>query len=74
MLEGFTAWLTDTPLSALLSDTSRLWTWLIIPLSQSIHILSVAALMISAAILNLRLLGVGNRPQSFARLTAHLMP
>jgi hypothetical protein len=74
MLEGFTEWLTDSPLTALLSDTSQLATWLIIPVSQSLHILCVAVVLISATMLNLRLLGIGNATQNFAKLASQLMP
>jgi uncharacterized membrane protein len=58
----------------MLSDTTHLETWLIIPLSQTIHILSVAVVMISIGVLNVRLLGFGNSRQSFGRLTTQLTP
>ena len=74
MLEGFTEWLEATPLSAVLSDTTNFWTWLIIPVSQCIHIVCVAIVMISVGILNLRLLGIAGMRQSFAQLAGHLMP
>src|SRR6185295_17547129 len=74
MLQELTDWLSRTDLSALLSDTTHLETWLIIPLSQTIHILSVAVVMISIGVLNLRLLGVGNSKQTFGRLTTQLTP
>jgi len=74
MLEGFTAWLEQSDLTATFSDTTRTATWLIIPTSQSIHLVSVAVVMISVAIINFRLLGIAGNRQSFAQLTAHLMP
>lgn|SRR5215471_8713323 len=74
MLEGFTEWLEQSPLTAVFSDTNQLSTWLIIPTSQSIHIICVAVVMISVAIINLRLLGIAGNRQSFADLTGHLMP
>jgi hypothetical protein len=74
MLEGFIEWLEVTPLSLVLSDTTNFWTWLIIPVSQCIHIVCVAIVMISVGILNLRLLGIAGTRQSFAQLAAHLMP
>ena len=74
MLEGFNSWLEGTPLTAFFSDTTHFETWLIIPVSQCIHLLSIAALMISAGIVNLKLLGLTGRGQSFARLAGDLMP
>jgi len=74
MLQEFTDWLSHSELTAFLSDTTLLQTWIIIPLSQTIHILGVAVVMISIGVLNLRLLGVGSGSQSFARLTAQLTP
>jgi len=74
MIEQFTQWLSQTSLNAMLSDTTHLSTWLIIPLSQSIHILSVAVVMISVGVLNLNLLGIAGRRQGFAQLAKHLIP
>src|SRR5882672_9010930 len=74
MLEGFAEWLEVTPLSMVLSDTTNFWTWLIIPVSQCIHIVCVAIVMMSVGILNLRLLGIAGTRQSFASLAGHLMP
>lgn len=74
MLKGFSDWLTQTPLSLFLADTTQFSTWLIIPLSQTIHILAVSIVMISVAMLNLRLLGVAGHRDNFAQLTAQLMP
>jgi hypothetical protein len=74
MLEDFSQWLTHTPLSTSLADTTHLSTWLIIPVSQSIHILSVAVVMISVGVLNLHLLGIVRTRQTFAQLASHLIP
>ena len=74
MIEQFTQWLADTNLNAVLSDTTHLSTWLIIPLSQCIHILSVAVVMISVAVLNLNLLGIAGGRQNFAQVAKHLIP
>lgn len=74
MFQGFVEWLEQTPASLFLSDTTGFWTWLIIPVSQCIHIISIAVLLISVGILNLRLLGVQNSRQSFAQLAGYLMP
>ncbi len=74
MFQGFTDWLSQTSLNAFLSDTTNFWTWLIIPISQSVHIISVAIVMMAVGLLNLRLLGVTGTRQTFAQLTRHLMP
>jgi uncharacterized membrane protein len=74
MMESLSEWLTQTELSRFLSDTTQFSTWLIVPLSQTIHILGVAFVMISIAMLNLRLLGVAGGRQSFAQLTSQLTP
>jgi hypothetical protein len=74
MLEELSNYLTQTDLKAFLSDTTRMSTWLIIPVSQTVHILSVAAVLMSVAILNVRLLGLAGRRQSFAQWSRQLMP
>ena len=74
MLEGFTEWLTGTRATEVFSDTTVFWTWLIIPVSQCIHIICVAIVMMSVGLLNLRLLGMAGTSQSFAQLVRHLMP
>ena len=74
MLQQFSDWLTQTDINAFLSDTTHVSTWLIVPVSQSIHILAVAFIMIAVAVLNLRLLGFAGGRQNFAQLAARLMP
>lgn len=74
MLEQFSEWLNQTQLSATLADTTHLSTWLIIPLSQCIHILGVAVVMISVGVLNLHILGIVGRRLTFAQLAGHLIP
>lgn len=74
MFQGFVEWLEQTPASLFLSDTTGFWTWLIIPISQCVHIISIAVLLISVGLLNLRLLGLQNSRQSFAQLAGYLMP
>jgi hypothetical protein len=74
MLQEFSNWLTQTDLNAFLADTTRLETWLIIPVSQSIHIIAVAIVMICVAALNLRLLGFAGGHQTFAQMASRLMP
>ncbi len=74
MFQGFVEWLEQTPASQFLSDTTGFWTWLIIPVSQCIHITSIALLMISVGMLNLKLLGLNSSRQTFAQLAETLMP
>ena len=74
MFDALSQWLAQTQLSAFLADTTHLSTWLIIPLSQCIHILAVAVVMISVAVLNLHLLGIGGTRQTFAQLARQLIP
>lgn len=74
MLEGFTEWLGATQLSLVFSDTTQMKTWLIVPVSQSIHILCVTVVMLSVAMLNLRLLGTAGTRLSFAQLASSLLP
>lgn len=74
MFQGFVAWLEQTPASLFLSDTTGFWTWLIIPISQCVHIISIGMLLICVGILNFRLLGIGSDRRTFAQLAAALMP
>ena len=74
MLQELSDWLAHSQLNALFSDTTRLETWLIIPLSQSVHILGIAIVMIAVGMLNLQLLGFRVTRLSFAEHTARWMP
>jgi hypothetical protein len=74
MLQRIADWLGQTYLSGVFSDTTHLATWLIIPMSQSIHILSIAIIMISVGMLNLRLLGVAGTNLTIASITQRLTP
>jgi len=74
MLQELSDWLAQSQLNELFSDTTRLETWLIIPLSQSLHILGIAIVMIAVGMLNLQLLGFRVTRQSFAEHTAQWMP
>ena len=74
MLQELSDWLTESQLNVLFSDTTHLETWLIIPLSQSIHVLGIAVVMIAVGMLNLQLLGFRVTRQSFAEHTARWMP
>ena len=74
MLQELSNWLTESYLMNVFSDTTRLETWLIIPVSQSVHILAVAIVAISVGMLNLRLVGIAGTRQSFAQLSAQMVP
>jgi hypothetical protein len=69
MLRPLADWLAATPLSKALSDQP----W-VVPTSQSIHILGVAAVFASALMINLRLLGVGAKGRSVSQLSDTLIP
>ena len=69
MLESLCAWLEKTPLSAGIQNVG----W-IIPVSQIVHILGLAAILFSALSIDLRVLGVGGRRTSLAGMTEHFLP
>ena len=69
MLRPLAEWIAATPLSKALSDQP----W-VVPTSQSIHILAVAAVFSSALMINLRLLGVGAKGRSVTQLSDTLIP
>ena len=74
MLLEFSDWLSRTGLNAFFADTTRMETWLIIPMSQTIHILGVGVVMVAVGMLNLHLLGVRVSRLNFAELSARMMP
>lgn len=74
MFESLSQWLADTSLSQMFSDTTRLETWLIVPISQTVHILAVTVVMISVGMLNLRMLGLAGTRQTFPQLANQLIP
>ena len=69
MLRPLADWIAATPLSKALSDHA----W-VVPTSQSIHILAVAAVFASALMIDLRLLGVGAKGRSVSQLSDTLIP
>jgi uncharacterized membrane protein len=69
MMQVFSDWLVETWLSHLFAD--HIWT---VVISQTIHIIGVAVVMISVAIINFRILGVTARSQSVASVTSQLTP
>ncbi len=68
-LHAFCEWLANTPLSLLIQNVS----W-IIPSVQTVHILSVAIVASSAAMVDLRLLGVIGRGHPTADYAARFLP
>lgn len=67
--QQFIRWLDVTPLSLFLKET----TWLI-PMVQTVHILSISVVVIATVILSWRLTGLGLRRLEIATLTGQLMP
>ena len=74
MLQELSTWLHQTTLHSVFSDTTHLATWLIIPISQTAHILGVAIAMMAIGMLNLKLIGVRVTRQGFAELSDRWMP
>jgi hypothetical protein len=68
-LDHFCSWLEHTALSQTIQTT--VW---IIPTVQSMHILSIALLIASALMIDLRLLGFVGLDQSLQRVSARFLP
>lgn len=68
-LHEFSEWLGGTPLSLLIQNT----TW-VIPMVQSIHIVSIAIVISAATMVDLRMLGVIGRGQPTAAYTSRYLP
>jgi hypothetical protein len=62
-------WLSTTGVSQALQNAE----W-VIPTSQSIHIVCVSVLFASAIMINLRLLGVGNKGRTISQLSGTVIP
>nr|TFG54185.1 MAG: hypothetical protein E4H34_02860 [Hyphomicrobiales bacterium] len=69
MLQTFSDWLVTTELSHLFAD--NIWT---VVMSQTIHIIGVAVVMVSVAMINLRILGVAGRSQSIQSIVFQFSP
>jgi len=69
MIREFCSWLSETPLSQALQNAS--WS---IPTAQTVHILSVAVVMTSMAMLDLRLLRRGAAGPSVSMTAQRLVP
>ena len=69
MISQFCTWLAATPLSQHIQDA--FW---VIPTVQTVHIVSIAIVMTSMAMLDLRLVGVAGRRQSLPDMAARFLP
>jgi hypothetical protein len=69
MLQAFALWLRATPFS--IAIASHDW---VIPAVQSVHIVTIAALIGSVLVINLRLLGLIERGQAVSVLMDHYLP
>ena len=69
MVQSFCNWLSNTPLS--LKIQTVLW---IIPAVQTVHILCVAVVMSTMAMLDFRLAGIAGRSQPVSRVVARWVP
>jgi len=70
MFRGFANWIAGTELSHTFQDYAD---W-IIPISQSIHIISVSVVFIAAILISTRLLTTANSNLTVSRLTRTLVP
>src|ERR1700687_5623333 len=68
-IHHFCGWLQGTPISLAIQRTD----W-VVPLVQTIHILSIAAVVSGALMIDLRLLGALGRDQSVARVSGRFRP
>lgn len=69
MLQHFAAWLSRTPISQFIQNV--LW---IIPLVQTVHILAIAAVLSSVAMIDLRIFGLAGRSQTMAETAGRYVP
>ena len=69
VIKQFCEWLSATSLSQHIQDA--LW---VIPTVQTVHIVSIAIVMTSMAMLDLRLVGVAGRRQSLADMAHRFLP
>jgi hypothetical protein len=69
VIQEFCEWLAATPLSQNIQDT--FW---VIPTVQTVHIVSIAIVMTSMAMLDLRLMGIAGRRQSLTDMAGRFLP
>jgi hypothetical protein len=68
LIKHFATWIADTPLSHLIEDVS----W-IVPLFQTIHILCIAIVLSSIAMLDLRLMGVAGKRVTISGMASRFL-
>ena len=68
-LDAFCSWLKITPFSVALQTIE----W-IVPALQSIHILAIAAVVASAAMMTLRVLGLTSRDETLSAVASRFLP
>jgi hypothetical protein len=68
-IQHFVSWLAETPMSTLIQNVG----W-IIPTVQTTHIICVAIVMSSMAMIDLRLMGLTGRSQSLSDMVTRFMP
>jgi uncharacterized membrane protein len=68
-MDAFAQWLAATPVS--LGVRRALW---LIPLLQAVHILAIAAVLSSAAMIDLRILGLAGRSQTLRATAQRFVP
>ena len=69
MIREFCTWLANTSLSQHIQDA--FW---VIPTVQTLHIVSIAIVMTSMAMLDLRLVGIAGRRQSLQQMASRFLP
>jgi len=69
VIKEFCAWLAATPLSEHIQDA--FW---VIPTVQTVHIVSIAIVMTSMAMLDLRLVGIAGRRQTLTEMAHRFLP
>lgn len=69
MLQHFAAWLAHTPISQFIQNV--LW---IIPAVQTVHILAIAAVLSSVAMIDLRIFGLAGRGMTMAETAGRFVP
>ncbi len=69
VIKEFCTWLSATSLSQHIQDA--LW---VIPTVQTVHIVSIAIVMTSMAMLDLRLVGIAGRRQTLTEMAARFLP
>jgi hypothetical protein len=68
-LSGFSVWLADTPVSTAINQNS--WAT---PITESVHILAIAAAFGAAMMINLRILGVAAKRQTMLQVEERFAP